>query len=137
MHHALRYMGGFERNFPKLTKESTSFEGSDGQSHDYPAWPAQVDGLRIGFMEKAGKKFCVVRVTDDKNDVVLVNEMTLVPGEHFGFGTHLSGTPTVISDDSTVLKLLEDVAKKNHDTAEELLLIRARLKAAMAPKRPE
>ena len=31
MRHAFRYAGGFEKNFPKLTSATTSFEGSDGQ----------------------------------------------------------------------------------------------------------
>ena len=134
MHHALRYAGGFERNFGKLTPGTTTFEGSDGMSHDYPAWPRIVDGLRISYMEKAGKKFCAVRVQDDQSDVVLQNELVLVPGEHFGFGTHLSGEPTIINDDDVALKLLEDIIKKNRDNSEELLLVRTRLKAAAAEK---
>ena len=128
------YVGGFERNFPKLTTSTTSFDGTDGQSHPYQPWPASADGLRISYMEKHGKKFVVVRVADDKSDVVLKNEMVMVPGEHFGFGTRLSGEPTLVEDDGTVLKLLEDVTKKNADAdvSAELLNIRARFKAATA-----
>ena len=96
-----------------------------------------MDGIRVSYMEKAGKKFCAVRVADGQSDVVLANEMVLVPGEHFGFGTRLSGEPSVVSDNSTIMKLLEDVIKKNHDTSDELMLIRTRLKAAAAPKKPE
>src|SRR5678815_3057522 len=47
MRHALMYVGGFERNFPKLTTSSTSFEGTDGQTHPYAPWPASADGLRV------------------------------------------------------------------------------------------
>ena len=134
------YVGGFERNFPKLTTSTTSFDGTDGQSHPYQPWPASADGLRISYMEKHGKKFVVVRVADDKSDVVLKNEMVMVPGEHFGFGTRLSGEPTLVEDDGTVLKLLEDVTKKNADAevSAELLNIGARFKAATAkpPKGP-
>jgi hypothetical protein len=134
MRHALMYAGGFERNRPKLTNSSTSFEGSDGDSHAYPAWPAEADGLRISFMEKAGKKFVAVRVADDMSDVVLPNEQILIPGEHFGFNTRLSGTPVVIDDNIAIMKLLEDIIKKNHDTADELLKIRARFKASASTK---
>ena len=71
---------------------------------------------------------------------MLKNEMVMVPGEHFGFGTRLSGEPTLVEDDGTVLKLLEDVTKKNADAevSAELLNIRARFKAATAkpPKGP-
>jgi hypothetical protein len=81
-------------------------------------------------MEKAGKKFVAVRVSDGTSDVVLHNEMVLVPGEHFGFGVHLSGTPTVIDDSLAVMKMLEDITKKNVAHSDELLAIRARFKAA-------
>jgi hypothetical protein len=130
MQHALRYIGGFERNFPTLTPASTTFEGTDGQKHSYEAWPDGIDGLRIGFMEKAGKKFVAVRVADDINDVVLLNEIVLQAGDHFGFGMHLSGTPLVLDDDVATMKLLEDIIRKNVELSGELLLIRTRFKAA-------
>ena len=73
MHHALMYVGGFERNRRSLTPASTTFEGGDGQSHAYPSWPDGTDGIRISFMEKAGKKFVAVRIADGSSDVVLPN----------------------------------------------------------------
>ena len=75
MRHALMYIGGFERNFPKLTPTTTAFEGTDGQMHPYAPWPTSADGLRIGYMEKAGKKFVAVRVADGTDDVVVTNEL--------------------------------------------------------------
>ena len=126
------YVGGFERNFPKLTTSTTSFDGTDGQPHPYQPWPASADGLRISYMEKHGKKFVAVRVADGKSDVVLKNELVMVPGEHFGYGTRLSGEPTLVEDDNAMLKLLEDITKKNMEVSAELLNIRARLKAATA-----
>ena len=134
MRHALMYVGGFERNFSKLTAQTTSFEGSDGQAHPYPEWPSSVDGLRISYMEKAGKKFCAVRVADGMSDVVLKNELVMVPGEHFGFGTHLSGEPTRIDDSIAIMKMLEDIIKRNMDSSDDLLLIRTRFKAANTKK---
>ena len=128
------YVGGFERNFRKLAPGTSSFEGTDGRSHPYPEWPASIDGLRVSYMEKAGKKFCAVRVTDATSDVVLANEMVMVPGEHFGFGTHLSGEPTIVEDDASMLKMLEDIIKKNRDSSDELLQIRTRFKEAAARK---
>jgi hypothetical protein len=126
MKHALIYVGGFERNFSKMSPGSNSFEGSDGQSHTYPT--VHVNGLRAYFMEKAGKKFVVVRVADEQSDVILENEMVLVPGQHFGFGTRLSGEPTYIDDDELVLRMLEDIIKKNMSKSDELMKIRTRLK---------
>jgi hypothetical protein len=128
------YVGGFERNFSKLTTASTSFEGTDGQSHPYAPWPASADGLRISYMEKHGKKFVAVRVSDGTSDVVLQNEMVMVPGEHFSFGTHLSGEPTLVEDDTAMLRMLEDIIKKNVAVSAELLNIRARFKPKIEPK---
>lgn len=134
MRHALLYVGGFERNFDKLTTASTSFEGSDGQSHVYAPWPSSATGLRISYMEKSGKKFVAVRVGDGTSDVVLANELVMVPGEHFGFGTRLSGEPTLVEDNIAIMKLLEDIIKKNIDHSAELLEIRTRFKAAASSK---
>jgi hypothetical protein len=128
------YAGGFERNFPNLTTSSSSFEGSDGKVHQYAAWPSSADGLRVSYMEKSGKKFVAVRVADGTSDVVLKNEMVLVPGEHFGFGVRLSGEPTLVEDNIAMLKMLEDIIKKNVDHSDELLAIRTRFKAAAGKK---
>ena len=137
MRHALLYVGGFERNFPNLSASSTSFTGTDGKEHSYLPWPKSADGLRLSYMEKHGKKFVVVRVGDGTSDVVLKNEMVMVPGEHFGFGTRLSAEPTLVEDDTSVLRMLEDIAKKNadhKDVSSELLNIRARFKAKVAER---
>jgi len=134
MRHALMYVGGFERNFPTLTPATNAFEGSDGRVHPYPPWPASANGLRVGYMEKAGKKFVAVRVADGTSDVVLTNAMVMVPGEHFGFGVHLSAEPTLVEDDVAILKMLEDIIKKNAGSSEELLKMRARFKAGASRK---
>jgi len=137
MRHALMYVGGFERNFPNLSATSSSFTGTDGKDHPYQPWPPSADGLRISYMEKHGKKFCAVRVADGQSDVVLKNEMVMVPGEHFGFGTRLSGEPTLVEDDNSIIKMLEDITKKNadhKDVSDALLNIRARMKAKLAER---
>ena len=46
MRHALMYVGGFERNFPNLSKSSSSFTGTDGKEHAYQPWPSSADGPR-------------------------------------------------------------------------------------------
>lgn len=135
MRHALMYVGGFERNFKNLTTASTTFEGSDGKSHSYPSWPSSANGLHISYMEKTGKKFVAVRVADGTSDVVLQNELVMVPGEHFGFGVHLSGEPTSVEDNIAIMKLLEDIIKKNMGESAQLLEIRARLRATATTKK--
>jgi len=134
MRHALMYHGGHERNFGRFTSASTSFEGTDGNVHAIPAWPASADGLRFGYMEKAGKKFCVMRVFDGQTDVVLANDLVLDPGRHLGFGHRLGPEPTLVEDDAVALTLLEDVIKKNADAPGALLAMRDRFKAAAGIK---
>jgi hypothetical protein len=128
------YVGGFERNFPTLSTSTTTFEGSDGTTREYAPWPSSADGLRVSYMEKSGKKFVVVRVADAEGDVVLKNELVMVPGEHFGFGTRLSGEPTLVEDNIAMMKMLEDVIKKNREDSDELLKIRSRFKAGASKK---
>jgi len=118
------YIGGFERNFPKLTPASTSFEGSDGESHAYPAWPRIVDGLRVYFMEKAGKKFCAVRVQSGKNDIPLQHEMLLDPPSHLGHGNRFGPEPTVVGDE-IMANLLADIMARNPDQKMQLANARA------------
>jgi hypothetical protein len=130
MRHALMYHGGFERNFGRLAAGSNTFEGTDGNVHQIPAWPASADGLKFGYMEKAGKKFCVVRVLYEAADIVLKNELVIDPGRHTGFGQRLGPEPTLVEDDHVALALLEDILKKNADDATELLNLRAKFKAA-------
>ncbi len=134
MRHALMYHGGFERNFSALKPGATSFEGTDGKSHQLPPWPASADGVRFGYMEKAGKKFCVVRVLFGKEDIVLKNELVIDPGRHTGFGHRLGPEPTSVEDDNAVLTLLEDVIKKNAADATALMNLRTQFKAAAGIK---
>ncbi len=124
------YHGGFERNFGRLTTGFSSFEGTDGKAHTLPAWPSSADGLRFGYMEKAGKKFCVVRILFGNDDIPLKNELVIDPGRHTGFGHRLGPEPTLVEDDAVALVLLEDAIKKNADAADALLNVRARYKAA-------
>lgn len=137
MRHALMYHGGFERNFRNLTSGSKTFEGTDGAVHQVPEWPKGADGLRIFYMEKAGKKFCAVTVSDGTTSVLLTNEMVLDPGKHLGFGKRFGSEPTLVEDDSIALGMLEDIIKRNANTAceNDLLAIRKTLKAKAPPKK--
>ena len=131
MRHAFMYHGGLERNLPALVPGATTFTGTDGFPHTLPPWPESAY-LRFGYMEKAGKKFCVVRVCDDVSDVVLKNEQVIEPGRHVGFGVRFSPEPTMTEDDDTTMTLLEDIIKRNPEASPDLLAIRARFKKAVA-----
>ena len=124
MRHCLVYHGGFERNFPKLSTGATTFEGTDGTSHPLPGVGAAVDGVRVHYMEKAGKKFAAVRVQDAKHDVVLKHELLLDPARHMGHGNRFSPEPTIV-DDEAMGTLLGDIMAKNPEQQSELAAIRS------------
>lgn len=127
MRHCFMYHGGFERNFPALKTGARTFQGTDGTERSLGDWPPDVDGARIGYMEKPGKRFAAVRVQDDTTDVVLQHEVLLDPPRHMGYGKRFSGEATVIEDDGLARQLLDDIISRNPDQREELLPIRDRI----------
>ena len=126
MPHALMYHGAFESNFSRMKPGAKTFLGSDGKERVIPDWPDEADGLRIGYMEKAGKKFVAVRVMHDKADVMLENEMVITPATHMGYGKRFAAEPTII-DDEHAQQLLTDIAKKNPNQRAALKAIRDRM----------
>jgi hypothetical protein len=126
MSHALMYHGSFESTFSRIKPGATSFLGSDGSEKVIPDWPDEADGLRIGYMEKEGKRFVAVRVMDDESDVILRNELLLHPPSHMGHGKRFAPEPTVIEDDAAK-QLLHDIMEKNPEQRAELRAIRDRM----------
>lgn len=127
MQHALRYHGGFERNFSGLKPGTQTFQGSDDKEHALPEWPDEVDGLRIGYMEKPGKRFVAVRVEHDSSDVILKNDVLIDSVQHMGVGKRFGAVPTIIGSNAA-RALLEEIIRKNPDQGPELMEIRKRLK---------
>jgi len=125
MRHCLMYQGGFERNFSKLKSGANTFEGSDGSPHPMPEVPPDVDGIRVGYMEKAGKKFCAVRVQQGNQDVVLQHEVLLDPPTHMGYGKRFGHEPTIIDDDSVMATLMADIMAKNPEQRDQLAKVRS------------
>ena len=123
MRHCLTYHGGFERNFPALKAGTSTFQGSDGTPHDRPATPDDVDGVRVDYMEKAGKKFAAVRVQRGADDVVLEHEVLIDPPTHMGYGKRFSHEPTLV-DDEAMATLLADIIAKNPGQRNELTRLR-------------
>jgi hypothetical protein len=119
------YHGGFERNFPNLKSGTKTFQGTDGAEHPLPDAPSSCDGLRIYYMEKAGKKFAAVRVQHAKDDLILKKELLLDPGRHMGFGKRFSAEPMEITDEFAAT-ILEDMMQANTDQRRELVQLRSR-----------
>jgi hypothetical protein len=89
-----------------------------------PDVPADVDGVCVGYMEKAGKKFAAVRVHRGPDDVVLKHELLLDPGRHMGFGKRFAHEPTIL-DDEVMATLLGDLIAKNPEQRNELSRLRS------------
>jgi hypothetical protein len=125
------YHGGFERNFPNLKPGTTTFQGTDGEEHELPEAPAKCDGMRIYYMEKAGKKFAAVRVQHGKDDLVLEKELLLDPARHMGYGKRFSAEPTEIGDEFAAV-ILEDMMQQNTEQRRTLVQLRSRFSVSGA-----
>jgi hypothetical protein len=121
MLHGLRYHGAFELNRDDLAPGAETYRSTDGQIRPLVAWPAEVDGIRVGYMERAGKKFMAVRVQFAEFDVVLGTPLALDKIRHMG-GRRFSARPTIITDD-LASTLLDDVLECNMPQADELALL--------------
>jgi hypothetical protein len=118
MRHALMYNGAFEKNYSDLRPGSTTYKDTDGAVRPLPDWPEKIDGIRVGHMEKAGKKFFAVRVGFDQHDVVLENPVALDPMRHMG-NKRFSAGPMILSDDEASA-LLDDIIRDNPEKQPEL-----------------
>jgi hypothetical protein len=121
MQHALMYQGSFENNYSGLEPGSSAFRGTDGTEHQIPEWPKDVNGVKVGYMEKAGKKFYAVRVQFEGHDIILKNPVLLDPMRHLG-NKRFAPEPTTISD-PIAETLLDDLIEKNPEQQEELALL--------------
>jgi hypothetical protein len=118
MKHALMYQGSYEDNYPVLRPGAQTFRGTDGSERELPEWPDDVDGVRVGYMEKSGKRFVGVRLQFEEHDVVLQTPVVLDPIRHLG-SRRFSPEPTVITDD-LASALLDDVIECNKEQTDEL-----------------
>ena len=129
MRHALRYEGGYERNFHSLTPGKTEYEGDDGETHKIIPWPAAADGLRYGFMEQKGKRFFVVRVCYGDSEILLKNPVRIDPDRHTG-GHRFSAEPVPV-DEEPSSHLLGDIITANPEQRAELSALRDHVRGDM------
>jgi hypothetical protein len=127
----MRFEGGFERNFPGLTPETSDYEGGDGARHPLQRWPARADGLRFGFMEQQGKRFVAVRVGYGDAEVILQNPVRLDPDRHLG-GKRFAAEPMPL-DDTPASALLGDILDANPKQRAELAALRERVRSTLRP----
>jgi hypothetical protein len=121
MHHGYMYQGGFERNYAALRPGATTYQNHAGADVPIPIWPAEIDGIRVGYMEKRGKRFCAVRVQFEDHDIVLRNPVAVDGLRHMG-NRRFSAEPTIVTDEFASA-LLDDIIDQNPDQSAELALM--------------
>ena len=134
MRHAIRFEGGFERNYSTLRSGADSYEGDDGTRRPIGAWPAKADGLRFGFMEQPGKRFVAVRVGFGSEEVVLQHPLRIDPDRHLG-GRRFSPDPIELGE-APASALLGDILDANPDQRDALSGLRDRVRGAMGTDAP-
>ena len=121
MRHAYMYHGAFELNYSALHPGCSTYKSTEGDERPLPEWPKKADGVRVGYMEKAGKKFFAVRVQYGNHDVVLENPVVIDPLRHMN-NQRFSAEPTVVNDDG-VSALLDDIIRDNPEKQAELAMM--------------
>lgn len=121
MRHALVYHGSYELNYDKLAPGSSTYTATDGRNRSLEGTPAAIDGVVVGYMERAAKKFTAVRLKFEDHDIVLRNPVVLDPMRHLG-NRRFSPKPVVIQDD-VASALLDDIIAANPDQQTELALL--------------
>ena len=121
MRHAYMYNGSFESNYSHLRPGTTTYRTTEGDERPLPAWPPKVDGVRVSYMEKSGKKFYAVRVQYDDHDLVLENPVHIDPMRHMN-NRRFSAEPTQV-DDEGASALLDDIIRENPDKQAELAIM--------------
>ena len=133
MQHGLMYQGSFENNQSGLQPGANAFRGTDGTEHRIPEWPKDVDGVKVGYMEKSGKKFYAVRVQFEKHDIILQNPVLLDQTRHLG-NKRFAPEPTVVND-TIAEALLDDMIERNPEQKDELALLINRVNQVRRAKR--
>jgi hypothetical protein len=115
------YNGAFELNYAGLRPGATTYKTTDGQERPLPSWPEKVDGVRVGYLEKSGKKFYAVRVQYKDHDIVLENPVALDPLRHMN-NRRFSPQPIQVTDDEASA-LIDDIIRDNPEKQPELALL--------------
>jgi hypothetical protein len=121
MLHCLIYQGALERNFEHLGDGSSTYIATDGTPRLVAPRPPTVDGIVIGYMERTGKKFSVVRLQFEDSDISLRNPVPLDRMRHMG-NRRFSPQPVLLSDE-LVSVLRDDILAQNSPQQVELALL--------------
>jgi len=91
--------------------------------------------VRVGYMEKSGKKFYAVRVQYTDHDIVLENPVALDPLRHMN-NRRFSPQPIQVTDDEASA-LIDDIIRDNPDKQPELAMLINRINQTRRASRPK
>jgi hypothetical protein len=115
------YQGAFERNYPSLRPGATTYQSRTGAIAAIPEWPGEVNGVRVAYMERSGKKFFAVRVQFEEHDIVLANPVPIDRLRHMG-NRRFAAEPTIVDDDCASA-FLDDAIEQNPEQSSELAML--------------
>lgn len=135
MRHGYMYNGSYELNFKDLRPGTKTYVTTEGGSRNLPDWPDKYDGVRVGYMEKSGKKFFAVRVQHDSHDIVLENPVYIDPMRHMN-NRRFSSDPLPVTDDEASA-LLDDIIRDNPDKQADLAMMINQINSARRAARQQ
>ena len=125
MQHGYLYNGAFEANYPGLKPGVATYKTTSGEVRPLPEWPAAIDGVRAGYMERRGKKFFVVRLQFADEDIVLANPVLIDRMRHLG-NQRLAPGPLMVDDDCASA-LLDDAIAANPKQQKAVAMLISRM----------
>lgn len=120
MLHGVMRQGGYDANIRSLASGGSTY--SDGTTTvPLPEWPAEVDGIRFGALERR-RRLLVCRLGFADLDVVLHTPLVLDPLRHLGGGSRQDGVVAVL-DDQHAEVLLDDILAANPGQTNAIALV--------------
>lgn len=120
MRHGVMNQGSFEANIRLLAPGRRTFTAS-GTERALPAWPAEVDGIRFGALER-GSRWLITRVEFADQDVILHHPVPLDTIRHLG-GRRRPGASVLLLTDDMAELVLDDVLAANGAQTNAIALV--------------
>lgn len=134
MRHGVMMQGGFEANIRLLTPGRRTYVEA-GAERPLPDWPADVDGIRFGALERRGR-WLVTRVEFADHDVILHHPVAADSVRHFG-GRRRPGATLVVLPDELAEQLLDDILATNRAQTNAIALVVNRVNQVRRAAREE
>lgn len=120
MHHGVMVQGGFEANIRLLAPGRRTYVDG-GVERPLPAWPADVDGIRFGALERRGR-WLITRIQFAEHDVILHHPVPADTLRHLGGRVRPGASLAVLTDDLAE-RILDDLLEANRAQTNAIALV--------------